>query len=163
MHVIKRNGLIVPVLFDKILDRLKNLGIHDKRFAHKLKVNYTKLVVKVVDQLFNGIETSQIDELCAQQCASQAADHYDHFILAGRIVISNHQKNTESNYLHLVEKLYNFRDIHNKHSPLVSEKLKNFVSNNHEKIQEMFDYNRDFLIDYFGWKTLERAYLIKIN
>lgn len=163
MHVIKRNGQIVPVLFDKILGRLKNLGIHDKRFEHKLKVNYTKLVVKVVDQLFNGIETSKIDELCAQQCASQAAEHYDHFILAGRIVISNHQKNTESDYQSLVNKLYYFKDIHDKHTPLVSKELKDFVFQNHEQIQEMFDFNRDFLIDYFGWKTLERAYLIKIN
>ena len=163
MHVIKRNGMIVPVLFDKILNRLKNLGIYDKRFDHKLAVNYTKLVVKVVDQLFDGIETSQIDELCAQQCASQAADHYDHFILAGRIVISNHQKNTKDNYLEVIKKLYNFKDLHNVHTPLVSKKLYDFILKNHETIQNLVDYKRDFLIDYFGWKTLERAYLIKVN
>ena len=163
MHVIKRNGDIVPVLFDKILNRIKNLGIHDMRFEYKLNVNYTNLVIKIVDQLFNKIKTSQIDELVAQQCASLAAEHYDNFILAGRILISNHQKNTSDDYFNVVGQLYNFKDIHGKHSPLVSEDFYNIVKEHKTEIQKMLDYNRDFLIDYFGWKTLERAYLMKIN
>ena len=86
MHVIKRSGTVVPVLFDKILNRIKNLGIYDKLFKYKLNVNYSNIVIKVVDQLFNGISTAQIDELLAQQCSSLAAEHFDHFILAGRIL-----------------------------------------------------------------------------
>ena len=74
MHVIKRNGKVVPVLFDKILNRIKNLGIYDSRFKYKLNVNYSNIVIKVDDQLFNGISTAQIDELLAQQCSSLAAD-----------------------------------------------------------------------------------------
>ena len=63
MHVIKRSGKVVPVLFDKILNRIKNLGLYDNRFKYKLNVNYSNIVIKVVDQLFNGITTAQIDEL----------------------------------------------------------------------------------------------------
>ena len=163
MHVIKRNGKIVPVLFDKILNRVKNLGLYDKRFSVKLTVNYTELVIKIVNQLHDKIKTSEIDELLAQQCASLAAEHYDYFILAGRIVISNHQKNTYDDYMEIVKNLYFFTDIHEKHSPLVSKKFYDTVFNNIEEIQKIFNYNRDFDIDYFGWKTLERAYLMKIN
>jgi len=163
MHVIKRSGTVVPVLFDKILNRIKNLGIYDKRFKYKLNVNYSNIVIKVVDQLFNGISTAQIDELLAQQCSSLAAEHFDHFILAGRILISNHQKKTEENYLKVVEKLHKFTDVHGKKSQLISDELYKVVSENAQKIQSYIDYDRDFLIDYFGWKTLERAYLMKIN
>ena len=163
MHVIKRSGTVVPVLFDKILNRIKNLGIYDKRFKYKLNVNYSNIVIKVVDQLFNGISTAQIDELLAQQCSSLAAEHFDHFILAGRILISNHQKKTEENYLKIVEKLHKFTDVHGKKSQLISDELYKVVSENAQEIQSYIDYDRDFLIDYFGWKTLERAYLMKIN
>ena len=163
MHVVKRNGDIVPVLFDKILNRIKNLGLYDKRFKYKLTVNYTDIVIKIVNQLHENIKTSQIDELLAQQCASLAGEHFDYSMLASRIVISNHQKNTLDNYDEVVEQLYNFVDIHNIHSPLVSKELYDIVIQNKNKIQKILDYNRDFEIDYFGWKTLERAYLMKIN
>ena len=157
--VIKRNGNKEPVSFDKILKRIKTLG----QQKSKLHVNYTSLCQKIIDQLYDDITTQEIDELTAQQCASLATTHPDYGILASRILISNHHKMVDENYLNVVEKLYNNTDIHNIRSPIISETLYNVVKNNHETIQSWFDYERDYLLDYFGFKTLERAYLLKIN
>ena len=156
-YVIKRNGTAEHMSFDKILKRVKTLGGED------IHVNYTSLCTKIIDRLYNNIPTHKIDECLAQQCASLATTHPDYGILASKIVISNHHKNTTSNYLELVEKLFKFKDIHDNHSPLISKDMYDTVLNNHELIQSWFDYERDYLFDYFGFKTLERAYLMKIN
>ena len=155
MKVIKRDGDSQNMSFDKILNRLKNLS------KGELHVNFTSLVVKIIDRLYDGISTSKIDELTAQQCASLLTSHPDYGELASRIVISNHQKNTEESFVELVNKLYTNQDIHGNHSPLVGEDLYIIVNEYKDEIQNMFVYERDFLFDYFGWKTLERAYLIK--
>ena len=115
MHVIKRNGSIETVEFDKILNRMKKIGQ-----SLNLKINYTSLAMKVIDQLFDKISTSKIDELSAEQCASMSSIHYDYNTLAGRIIISSHQKNTSPVFSNVVNSLYNFRDKHGKHSPLLS-------------------------------------------
>ena len=148
MQVQKRNGNKENMSFDKILNRLKNLG------KDGLSVNYTNLVVKIIDRLYDNIKTTKIDELTAQQCASLSTTHMDYSTLASRIVISNHQKNTEENYLTVVDKLYHNVDIHGNQTPLVSQTLYEIVSANHVEIQKMFNYERDFLLDYFGFKTL---------
>ena len=157
--VIKRNGTKEPVSFDKILKRIKTLS----QGKSKLHVNYTTLCQKIIDQLYDDITTQEIDELTAQQCASLATTHPDYGVLASRILISNHHKMVDSNYLNVVEKLYNNTDVHNIKTPIISEKLYNIVKNNHETIQSWFYFDRDYLLDYFGFKTLERAYLLKIN
>ena len=157
--VIKRNGTKEPVSFDKILKRIKTLG-QEKSNLH---VNYTSLCQKIIDQLYDDITTQEIDELTAQQCASLATTHPDYGILASRILISNHHKMVDENYLNVIEKLYNNTDVHNIRSPIISEELYNIVKDNHETIQSWFDFDRDYLLDYFGFKTLERAYLLKIN
>jgi ribonucleoside-diphosphate reductase alpha chain len=158
-YVIKRNGEREIVSFDKILRRIKNLGEE----AGGLNVNYTNLCIKIIDRLYNNIPTKQIDELTSQQCASLTTTHPDYGVLAGRVVISNHQKNTTNDYLSVISSLYNFNDINGNHSPLISDKFYNFTKKNIETINNWFDYKRDFLIDYFGFKTLERAYLMKVN
>ena len=158
-YVIKRNQEKEIVSFDKILRRIKNLG----REAGGLNVNYTNLCVKIIDRIYNNIPTSQIDELTSQQCASLTTTHPDYGTLAGRVVVSNHQKNTESDYLKVVSQLYDFVDVNGNHSPIISRKFYDFVVDNIDIINEWFDYSRDFLIDYFGFKTLERAYLMKVN
>lgn len=157
--VIKRNGNKEPVSFDKILKRIKTIG----QEKSKLHVNYTSLCQKIIDQLYDDITTQEIDELTAQQCASMATTHPDYGTLASRILISNHHKMVDANYLQAIEKLYNNTDIHNIKTPIISEKLYNIVKKNHEVIQSWFDFDRDYLLDYFGFKTLERAYLLKIN
>ena len=104
MHVIKRDGSKQDVSFDKILLRVQNLG----REANISSIPYTNLVVKVIDQLYNGIETTEIDELTAQQCASMQTIHPDYEVLASRILISNHHKNTNTCFSDVVDQLYNF-------------------------------------------------------
>lgn len=158
MLVTKRDGREEVVSFDKISKRIKKLGQEAN-----IKVNYTALVMKVIDQLHPGIHTTKIDELSAEQCASMSSIHPDYNILAGRITISNHHKNTEESFYNVMSELYNYKDKHDKHSPLISRELMDIVNENKEKIESTMDYQRDYLIDYFGFKTLERAYLMKIN
>ena len=158
MYVIKRNGEKEIVSFDKILQRIKKTATEAN-----IQLNFTSLTMKVIDQLYNNITTTQIDEVTSDQCASLASTHPDYNSLAGRIIVSNHQKNTSSFFSEVVNQLYHFKDKHNVTSSLVSEKLYDFVMKFKEELDELCDYNRDYLIDYFGFKTLERAYLMKIN
>jgi ribonucleoside-diphosphate reductase alpha subunit len=158
MNVIKRNGQSEIVAFDKILQRIKNTGLEAD-----IKINYTALAMKVIDQLHDGITTTQIDELTSEQCASLSTTHPDYNLLAGRIVVSNLQKNTLDSFSKVVHKLYHFLDKHGKHSPLVSIELYQNTMDNAEYFDSICDYSRDYLIDFFGLKTLERSYLLKIN
>ena len=124
MYVVKRNSECEEIAFDKILRRLKNLS---KNFDKKLNLNITELSIKVIDQLYNRIETSKIDELSAEQCASMCTKHPDYSILASRIVISNLHKNTKDNFSEVVNDLYNFKDVNNKHVPLLDNKFVDIV------------------------------------
>ena len=156
MRVTKRNGQLEEIAFDKILTRIKKLGQEAS-----IQINYQQLVMKVIDQLYDTIPTTKIDELAAEQCASLSTLNPDYGTLAGRIVVSNHQKNTSDKFSDVMETLYTFIDIHGKHRPLVSSELWQFVSKYSCELNQMIDYNRDYLIDFFGFKTLERAYLFK--
>ncbi len=158
MYVIKRNGEKEVVSFDKILKRIKKTGTEAN-----IHLNYTALTIKVIDQLYDGISTTQIDELTAEQCASLASTHPDYNNLAGRLIVSNHQKNTSPIFSQTITRLYNFNDKHNNHSPLVSYELYETVMGSPDKYDGLCDYTRDYFIDYFGFKTLERAYLMKIG
>ena len=158
MRVNKRNGEYQEVAFDKILRRIKTIGAEAN-----ININYSLLVMKIIDQLYDGIKTSEIDNLTAQQCASEVTKHPDFGVLASRLTISNHQKNTSNSFSEVAEKLYKCSDIHGKHTPIVSEQFWNVVKDNGDEIDNMIDYDRDYLIDYFGFKTLERAYLMRVN
>jgi ribonucleoside-diphosphate reductase alpha chain len=158
MFVQKRNGTKEIVSFDKILTRIKNIGQ-----KAGIQINYTTLVIKVIDQLYDGISTTKIDDLLAEQCASLASTHPDYNILAGRIAVSSHHKNTSGSFLKVTSQLYNHLDKHDKHSPILTKEFHDFVTENSEKLELYIDYSRDFLIDYFGFKTLERAYMLKSN
>lgn len=164
MYVTKRNGNREIVSFDKILNRIKKLG-KEAHFGKEadIKINYTTLVMKVIDQLYDGISTTKIDELSAEQCASMASIHPDYNVLAGRITVSNHHRNTTDSFVNAMTQLYSYQDKHDKHSPLVSQELYDTVLAYPLELEAMIDYERDYLIDYFGLKTLERAYLMKVN
>jgi len=157
--VLKRNGSTETVSFDKILKRIKTLGDE----AGGLSLNYTTLCRKIIDQLYNKIPTSEIDELTAQQCASLSTTNDDYGILASRVLISNHQKNTDDDFSVVISRLYDYVDIHGNHHPLVSKELFDIVMKDGDVIATWFRYDRDYLLDYFGFKTLERAYLMKID
>ena len=158
MKVLKRNGKYENIGFDKILKRVKSIGIECG-----IKLNYTTFVMKVIDQLYDGIPTTKIDELTAEQCAALSVQHPDYNTLAGRIVISNHHKNTDSSFFSVMKKLYEFTDIHNKQHSIVSSEFFSIVEKHKTEFDDMIVHNRDYLIDYFGFKTLERAYLMKYN
>jgi len=158
MRVIKRNGELEEIAFDKILNRIKKLGMEAN-----INVNYSSLTMKVIDQLYDKIHTTKIDELTADHCISLSTHHPDYATLAGRILVSNHQKNTSPSFSEAMKQLYYFYDVHEGHSPIISQELWETVSSNREIFDEMINHNRDYLIDFFGFKTLERAYLYKIN
>ena len=158
MKVQKRNGQFEIMSFDKILTRIKTLGNEAN-----IQINYSLLSMKVIDQLYDNIETSKIDELTAEQCAAMSTIHPDYGTLASRIVISNHQKNTNSSFVHVMKSLYEFKDVHGNHHPLISDKVWNFVQTHSNVLDRIVQGDRDYLIDYFGFKTLERSYLFRIN
>lgn len=156
MRVLKRNNEYEDVSFDKVLMRLKNL-------SSDLHINVSEIAQKVCTRIFDGVKTCELDELAAYLCSSMSIDNPDYSTLASRIIISNHQKNTSPSFSETVNILYDNKDINGEHSPLISEELYEIVSKNKEKLNNYIDYQRDFLFDYFGFKTLERAYLIKID
>ena len=158
--VIKRNGKKETISFDKILNRIKKLGIEGD---DELNVNYTDLSMKIIDRLYDGISTTLIDELTAQQCASLATTHPDYGVLASRIMISNHHKNTTDDFHKICKQLYEFKDIHKENHPIIAKQHMDIIDKYSQEFENMIDYKRDYLIDYFGFKTLERAYLLKIN
>jgi len=158
MYVTKRDGNTQVVSFDKILTRIKKLGKEAN-----IKLNYTNLGMKVIDQLYSGISTTKIDELSAEQCASMSSIHPDYNTLSGRIIVSNHHKNTDTDFSVVMQKLYDYKDKHNKHVPLVTPDFIEVVHMYTEELNTLCDYDRDYLIEYFGFKTLERAYLMKID
>jgi len=151
MEVIKRDGTKQPILFDKISERIRKLAHMEPR----LSLDIPRLVIQIINQLHDQISTSKIDELTAQECASQCANHPDFGVLAGRIVISNLHKNTSSSFYEVVCALDEAGRISDQYAASVYE----FASS----YQAMIDYSRDYLFDYFGYKTLERAYLLKVN
>lgn len=158
MRIRKRNGELVPISFDKILYRIKQLG--QEQDVH---INFSSLAMRIIDQLYDMIETSKIDELTAQQCASQVTQHMDYGKMASALSVSNLHKETRGDFMKLTQTLYDFKDVHGEKYPMVDKAYYDVVRKNAKKIQEVIDYNNDYLFDYFGFKTLERAYLLRIH
>ena len=158
MRVTKRNGQLEDISFDKILNRVKKIGQEAN-----IQINYSSLAMKVIDQLYDAIPTTKIDELTSEQCAALSTMHPDYGVLAGRIFVSNHQKNTSESFYETMSKLYYFTDIHGQHSPLISHETWINIEKNKDELDAAIDYNRDYLLEYFGLKTLERAYLFRVN
>jgi ribonucleoside-diphosphate reductase alpha chain len=158
MYVTKRDGVVEIVSFDKILKRIKRIGQEAN-----IKINYTTLTMKIIDQLYNNISTTKIDELTAEQCASMSSTHPDYGTLASHITISNHHKTTTPSFADAMATLYSYIDKHGTNSPLISQELYDIVKEHADEIESRIDYRRDYLIDYFGFKTLERSYLMTVN
>ena len=158
MRVTKRDGTLETLYFDKILNRIRKLGNEAN-----IQLNYQSLVIKVIEQLYDTITTTKIDELAAEQCAVLSTKHTDYSILAARIVISNHHKNTSSVFSEVIERLYNHHDIRGNHRPFISKEVYDYTLKYSSELNDMIDYHRDYLYDYFGFKTLEKSYLFKLN
>jgi ribonucleoside-diphosphate reductase alpha subunit len=163
MYVKKRSGEREEMSFDKIIQRIKKLSFFENMDIRPLNVNAADLTRKVIEQLYDDIETHKIDELTSEICASMATKHIDYATMASRILISNHHKDTKYTFADSMDKLYTFKDIHNKQTPLISKEVYDISQKYSELIEEHIDYSKDYLFDYFGFKTLERAYLMRVN
>ena len=159
MFVIKRDNTKEEVSFDKVLRRLQKLK-HEPSILSD-NVNVHEVAQKVCSRIHNNVKTHELDEFASQLCSSLILEHPDYGKLASRLVISNHHKQTSPSFSETITMLYDNNDFENNHNPIISKELYEIVMKNKEKLNSYIDYNRDYLIDYFGFKTLERAYLIK--
>ncbi|MES2545198.1 MAG: ribonucleoside-diphosphate reductase subunit alpha [Bacteroidota bacterium] len=159
MYVVKRDGHKEPVMFDKITDRIKKLcyGLNDL-------VDAVKVAMRVIEGLYDGVTTSELDNLAAETAASMTIAHPDYAQLAARIAISNLHKNTNKSFSETMNEMYHYVNPRNgQEAPLLSEEVHKVIMDNAEYLNSHIIYNRDFNYDYFGFKTLERSYLLKIN
>ena len=154
MRVQKRNGDFQPVSFDKIIWRMENL-------SKGLNIDAVKVAQKVIVQLHDKIKTSQLDELAAEICVSLATENLDYGKLASMVIISNNHKNTSPSFSEAMTTLYNNRGANGNHLPVISKSLYDVVMANRTKLNSVINYERDFDFSYFGYKTLERAYLLR--
>jgi ribonucleoside-diphosphate reductase alpha chain len=159
MYVVKRDGHKEPVMFDKITDRIKKLcyGLNDL-------VDAVKVTMRVIEGLYDGVTTSELDNLAAETAASMTISHPDYAQLAARIAISNLHKNTNKSFSETMKEMYFYVNPRtNQKAPLLSDEVHEAIQANAEFLNSHIIYNRDFNYDYFGFKTLERSYLLKIN
>lgn len=159
MYVIKRNGKQEPVKFDKITARLEKLS-----YSLSPIVNILNVAKKVIEGLHAGVKTTELDDLAAEVAASLTTTHPDYAILASRIAVSNLHKNTTKSFSQTMKKLYNYTDpITQKRMPLIADDVMEVIQKNAEVLDSTIIYDRDFGFDYFGFKTLEKSYLLRIN
>ena len=157
MQVIKRNGYKQEVSFDKV-----KLRISSK--CEDLKtVDPIVIAQQVISRIYDEVKTSDLDELTAEICATMATDNIEYGTLAGRIIISNNHKNTSPSFSETIYILFNNKDKQGRSVPLVSAELYDIVMENKTKLNDVIDYSKDYNFDYFGFKTLEKAYLFKSN
>lgn len=159
MFVLKRDGRKEPIMFDKITARVRKLcyGLNEL-------VDPVKVAMRVIEGLYDGVTTSELDNLAAEQAATMTTSHPDYARLAARISVSNLHKNTKKTFSEVMHDLYTYvNDRTGKHSPLLSDEVYNVIQENKDKLDSSIIYNRDFGYDYFGFKTLERSYLLKLN
>ena len=160
MFVIKRDGKTETVKFDKITARVEKLcyGLNPHL------VDSIDVAKKVIEGLYDGVTTSELDNLAAETAASLTTKHPDYALLASRIAVSNLHKNTIKSFSETMKKLYNYRDSKNgKPAPLIADDVWDVIEANAELLDSTIIYDRDFGFDYFGFKTLEKSYLLKID
>uniref|UniRef100_A0A8D8LR12 Ribonucleoside-diphosphate reductase n=1 Tax=Cacopsylla melanoneura TaxID=428564 RepID=A0A8D8LR12_9HEMI len=160
LYVLKRNGREEDVHFDKITTRIRKL-------CYGLCMEFvdpTKITLKVIKGLYPGVTTVQLDNLAAETAASMTTKHPDYAVLAARIAVSNLHKETKKTWSEVIEELYNMinKDTGTR-TPLISDKHYKIIMANADRLNSAIIYDRDFNYNYFGFKTLERSYLMKIN
>ena len=159
MFVIKRDGHKEPVMFDKITARIKKLC-----YSLNPLVDPVRVSMRVIEGLYDGVTTSELDNLAAEVSATMTTSHPDYATLAARISVSNLHKNTKKSFSETMADLYNYVNPRTgKKAPLLSDEVYKVIKKNAEKLDSTIIYNRDFNYDYFGFKTLERSYLLRLN
>ncbi|KAF7840056.1 Ribonucleoside-diphosphate reductase large subunit [Senna tora] len=160
MYVVKRDGRQEAVHFDKITARLKKL-------SYGLSTEHCDVVLvaqKVCAGVYKGVTTSQLDELAAETAAAMTANHPDYAILAARIAVSNLHKNTKKSFSETVKIMYyHFNERSGLKAPLIADDVYEIIMKNAARLDSEIIYDRDFDYDYFGFKTLERSYLLKVH
>ncbi len=159
MNVVKRDGRKEPMMFDKITARVRKLcyGLNEL-------VDPVKISMRVIEGLYDGVTTSELDNLAAEIAATMTTSHPDYARLAARISVSNLHKNTKKSFSEVMTDLYEYVNPRTgKKAPLLSDEVFEVIKNNAEELDSTIIYNRDFGYDYFGFKTLERSYLLKLN
>jgi len=160
MQVVKRSGKHENVSFDKITARVKKLcyGLNSD-FVDPIEISK-----KVILGLYDGVSTRDLDNLAAETAATMAADHPDYALLAARIAVSNLHKETKKSFTSTMEDLYNYIDPKTgQKAGLIADEMMDIVRRNHEALDSAIIYDRDYSFDYFGFKTLERSYLLKMD
>jgi len=160
MQVIKRSGRIEDVSFDKISARIKKLCYElDPNFIRPMEISQ-----KVIQGLYDGVSTTELDNLAAETAASLATEHPEYATLAARIAISNLHKNTDKSFSRTMRRLYEYIDPKTGESAgLISKKHLDIIEDNAQRIDSAIIYDRDYSFDYFGFKTLERSYLLRAD
>lgn len=160
MFVIKRDGKKEAVKFDKITARIQKL-CYGLDLQH---IDPILVAMKVVEGIYDGVTTVELDHLASEVSATLTAKHPDYALLAARIAISNLHKNTNKSFSATIKELYSFYDHQSQQpAPLIAEDVYAIVQQHAELLDSTIIYDRDFLYDYFGFKTLEKSYLLKIN
>ncbi|WP_276346445.1 ribonucleoside-diphosphate reductase subunit alpha [Daejeonella sp. JGW-45] len=159
MYVHKRNGRLETVKFDKITARIQKLS-----YGLSPLVDPIDVAKKVIEGIFDGVTTTELDNLAAETAASLTTKHPDYALLASRIAVSNLHKNTEKSFSETMSRMYNYTDEHNgRKMPLIADDVYEIIKDNAEILDSSIIYDRDFGFDYFGFKTLEKSYLLRIN
>ena len=159
MYVLKRDGRKEPIMFDKITARIKKLC-----YGFNPLVDPVRVAMRVIEGLYDGVTTSELDNLAAEIAATMTTTHPDYASLAARISVSNLHKNTLKSFSETMKDLYEYvNPITGKKASLLSDEVYKVIKKNAEELDSKIIYNRDFGYDYFGFKTLERSYLLKIN
>lgn len=160
MIVVKRDGRRETVKFDKITSRIQRLcyGLSPEH------VEPVQVAIKVIEGIYDGVTTSELDNLAAEIAASLTTKHPDYALLASRIAISNLHKNTKKSFSETMRDLHDYIDPKtNLHASLIAEDVFKIISDNADLLDSTIIYDRDFGYDYFGFKTLEKSYLLKVN
>jgi len=159
MYVVKRDGKKEPVMFDKITARVKKMCYGLNKIVDPVKV-----AMRVIEGLYDGVTTPELDSLAAEIAATMTTAHPDYAKLAARIAVSNLHKNTKKSFSETMLDLYEYVNPRTgKKAPLLSDEVYKIITDNAEKLDSTIIYSRDFNYDFFGFKTLERSYLLKLN
>ena len=159
MFVVKRDGHKEPIMFDKITARIKKLC-----YDLNPLVDPVRVAMRVIEGLYDGVTTSELDNLASEIAATMTTSHPDYAQLAARISVSNLHKNTKKSFSDTMTDLYQYVNPRTgKDAPLLSDEVYNIIQKNKEVLDSSIIYNRDFGYDFFGFKTLERSYLLKLN
>ncbi|MCW3121504.1 MAG: ribonucleoside-diphosphate reductase, alpha subunit [Flavipsychrobacter sp.] len=159
MYVIKRTGKKESVKFDKITARIEKLS-----YSLSPLVNVIDVAKKVIEGIYDGVTTSELDNLAAETAASLTTKHPDYALLASRIAVSNLHKNTVKSFSDTMRKLYNYTDaVSGRRMSLLADDVMEIIEANSELLDSAIIYDRDFGFDYFGFKTLEKSYLLRVD